>query len=564
MASSGFHLRFGDGQTKIVSENRDETIESPSRRTTRVRNRPKKFGDFLDITPTKRRPYKDISSSEDEADVDDGSAPQKPTALFSEDDVEGQDMFKFKSRHTKQDLQNKVKAAISNSPRGVDSPMKTPRKLLHSAVNSPFSSVVQATPKQVKDIIKKRIIHEVESDSGDSDFSGGSSDFVPEESDHDETNSNSSPAASSDDEEEEQPKKALGKAVVNKDNKTKLKDSEYFVTPDNYFMMHSSKKITTSDHTLARLKNLNVNENEIDDIQISLEHKKSINELNITYTQLFNKWLYVLSENFNIILYGVGSKRSVLQQFQKQKLKDFPCIVVNGFFPSLTIKSIVETIVIDLLENSHVPSNVGDIVNLIDTQLSENGVDLFLIVHNIDGTMLRNAKAQSTLASISQIKNVHTIATIDHINAPLLWDHTKLSKFKFTWWDVTTFVPYAEETSYENSLMTHRSGALQLSSLKSVYQSLTTNAKGIFKIIIEFQLENQKQHYQGLPFRDLYSKCREQFLVSSDLALRAQLTEFLDHKLVKMKRTYDGSENLVIPIDNVLMQQFLEQQTSAN
>lgn len=126
-----------------------------------------------------------------------------------------------------------------------------------------------------------------------------------------------------------------------------------------------------------------------------------------------------MSENFNIILYGVGSKRLVLQQFQKQKLKDFPCIVVNGFFPSLTIKNILETIVIDLLENSTVPSNVGDVVNLIDNQLTENNMDLFLIVHNIDGTMLRNAKAQSTLASISQIKNVHTIATIDHINAPL-------------------------------------------------------------------------------------------------------------------------------------------------
>lgn len=50
--------------------------------------------------------------------------------------------------------------------------------------------------------------------------------------------------------------------------------------------------------------------------------------------------------------------------------------------------------------------------------------------------------------------------------------------------------------------------------------------------------------------------------MSSDLALRAQLTEFLDHKLVKVKRTYDGSENLVIPIDSALLQQFLEQQTA--
>jgi hypothetical protein len=79
-----------------------------------------------------------------------------------------------------------------------------------------------------------------------------------------------------------------------------------------------------------------------------------------------------------------------------------------------------------------------------------------------------------------------------------VWDHSKLSKFKFTWWDVTTFRPYTEETSFENSIMTQRSGALQLSSLKSVYQSLTTNAKGIFSVIINYQLENQKlAHYQG-------------------------------------------------------------------
>lgn len=65
----------------------------------------------------------------------------------------------------------------------------------------------------------------------------------------------------------------------------------------------------------------------------------------------------------------------------------------------------------------------------------------------------------------------------------------------------------------------------------------------------------------GLPIKDLYSKSREQFLVSSELALRTQLTEFLDHKLVKIKRTLDGSENLVIPIEGSILQQFLEENT---
>ncbi|XP_028178107.1 origin recognition complex subunit 2 [Ostrinia furnacalis] len=539
----------------------ESPVNIPTRRGVRNRTKPKKYGDFLNLSPTKRKVQSDSPSSDE--DFEEGST-QKPTALFSKDDVEGQDIFKFKSRHTKLDLQNKVKAAISNSPKVT--PLSTPRRKMNAGLlHSPLAKVSDATPKQARDLMRKRIIREVESDSEDSDFSGSSSDFVPEESDNDDSDSKSHSSSSIEDDEEEEPKKAATKVQItkNKDARSKAKDSEYIVTPDNYFLMNSSKKIATSDHTLARLKNLNLDEMVGKDIQMSAEHKNKIKELNKSYEQLFNRWLYVLSENFNIIFYGIGSKRAILQQFQMEKLKDFPCIVVNGFFPSLTIKSILEAIVVDLLENTHVPSNLGDVISLIDTQLNENDIELFLIVHNLDGVMLRNAKAQATLSSLSQIKNIHTIATIDHINAPLLWDHSKLSKFKFTWWDVTTFLPYTEETSFENSIMTQRSGALQLSSLRSVYQSLTTNAKGIFNIIIKYQLENQKlSHYQGLPFKDLYSKCREQFLVSSDLALRAQLTEFLDHKLVRMKRSCDGSENLAIPIENTLLQQFLEQQDS--
>lgn len=63
-------------------------------------------------------------------------------------------------------------------------------------------------------------------------------------------------------------------------------------------------------------------------------------------------------------------------------------------------------------------------------------------------------------------------------------------------------------------------------------------------------------------FKDLYRAAREQFLVSSDLALRAQLTEFIDHKLVKTKRNIDGAERVTIPLDKGLLKQFLEQHES--
>lgn len=121
-------------------------------------------------------------------------------------------------------------------------------------------------------------------------------------------------------------------------------------------------------------------------------------------------------------------------------------------------------------------------------------------------------------------------------------------------------LPYTEETAYENSLLVQNSGTLALSSMKNVFHSLTVNGKRIYLMLIKHQIDNKSgSQYQGLPFKELYSKCRESFLVSSDLALRAQLTEFVDHKMVKIKRANNGAENLTIPIDNKLLHQFYEQ-----
>lgn len=144
-----------------------------------------------------------------------------------------------------------------------------------------------------------------------------------------------------------------------------------------------------------------------------------------------------------------------------------------------------------------------------------------------------------------------------------MWNNTKLSNYNFSWWDVTSLLPYTEETAFENSLLTQNSGALELSSMKSVFLSLTSNARGIYILVVKYQLKNSgTPNYQGISFKELYSTCREAFLVSSDIALRAQLTEFLDHKLAKMKRAVDGSENITIPIKNFLLEQFLSEQSN--
>lgn len=66
------------------------------------------------------------------------------------------------------------------------------------------------------------------------------------------------------------------------------------------------------------------------------------------------------------------------------------------------------------------PTNPNDCLELIEKVLKANLDDrLYLIIHNIDGIMLRSSKAQDLLASLAAIPNIRIIASIDHINAPL-------------------------------------------------------------------------------------------------------------------------------------------------
>lgn len=58
-----------------------------------------------------------------------------------------------------------------------------------------------------------------------------------------------------------------------------------------------------------------------------------------------------------------------------------------------------------------------------------------------------------------------------------VWDQFQQSQFNWLWWECVTFQHYAEETSYENSLLVQQTGALALSSLTHVLRSLTPNAR---------------------------------------------------------------------------------------
>ncbi|XP_037314166.2 origin recognition complex subunit 2 isoform X1 [Pungitius pungitius] len=331
---------------------------------------------------------------------------------------------------------------------------------------------------------------------------------------------------------------------------------------EEYFEAHGSSKVLTSDRTLARLHTPKLDRETL--VQL-LKGKPSccseeIQQLHSKHQKHFSKWMLQLQLGFSVLVYGLGSKKSLLEDFRQAHLGQEIHLVVNGFFPSITLKSILNALTFEVLEHQGSFRTPSDQIQYI-AQTFKDSPDLhvYLLIYNIDGPMLRAEKTQSALGQLASLPNLHLVASLDHINAPMVWDQFKQSQFNWLWWECVTFQHYTEETSYENSLLVQQTGALALSSLTHVLRSLTSNARGIFQLLVKFQLENKDNpSYTGLSFQDFYQRCRQAFLVNSDLTLRTQLTEFRDHKLIRTRKGADGVEYLVVAVDATTLMDFLE------
>ncbi|XP_032663128.1 origin recognition complex subunit 2 [Odontomachus brunneus] len=513
---------------------------------------------------------------------------QKPLELFSEKDVSGRKLYGFQTPVKKNSMMLKANQC------------RTPTTPVHLKTMSELKVVLDkiVIDKKTKKIIihknaaakvsRKRFLPSVNS-SGNESVSEDS-EYIPTDdeanSESDEISNSSRESESFDTSEEEGNimkeriekkrgivRNTLLKREVQNTPRQKTKNSrktivykDCHIKTDEFFESQQEKTIT-SDRTLGRLRNTRLTEEKLGELlvnqnHVSTIHKKRIHSLIENYKSFFPMWHFIMEEGYSLLLHGLGSKRNLINDFHNEVLSDHPTLVINGFFPSLAIKDILNDIITEILDLD-CPGSLNDCLELIEKVLAVNPNDrLYLLIHNIDGIMLRSNKAQNILASLAGIPNVRVLASVDHINAPLLWDHIKRAKFNFYWWDATTFLPYQAETSYESSLLVQQSGTLALSSLQNVFLSLTSNARAIYILLVKYQLNHIGGNYAGMLFKDLYQAAREQFLVSSDLALRAQLTEFIDHKLVRTKRNVDGAEYLTIPLDKGLLKQFLEQHDS--
>ncbi|RCI00503.1 Origin recognition complex subunit 2 [Rhizopus azygosporus] len=460
-------------------------------------------------------------------------------------DVSGRSMFGFQSKRKRASSMMQKAAEVQNES-------QTPVEENKQETNSRKSG------RRVKPTMKRKQLEEEYSASTQSDFSKKRRIQRQLELLKDDQKSSDEDQSSSDEEEEEE-------VVV----KSRERDGDTTEGYERYFLdLHG--KAQTSNNTLSKLQVLEPHEFHLILQKTQKKHRSEMHTLFEMQKQHFSQWYFELHSGFNLIFYGYGSKRNLLNEFAQTALTNGPLVVINGFFPSISIKDILLKITAGALgvqvPTGQIQDHVAYICNYFSREDREYD-NLYIIIHNLDGPNLRNERTQTALSMLASANNIHLVVSVDHINAGLLWDNVKSSRFNWIWHDATTFDDYLVETSFENSLLIRSSELGGARGAKYVLDSLTTNARGVFKILAEHQLmemeianmDGKGNESVGLSYGQYYQKCREGFFVSSDLALRTELTEFRDHKLISSKKAMDGTELFFIPLDKSTLLHILEQ-----
>lgn len=315
-----------------------------------------------------------------------------------------------------------------------------------------------------------------------------------------------------------------------------------------------------------------------------------------------------LEEGFNLLFYGFGSKRDVLNQFAVEICSTRGhTVVANGFQPQFTLKDLLHAVekVPGVPSMPLLSSGVDGQTRRISDFFANSALKhhLYIIVHNIDAPAFRTARTRSCLSLLALNPYIHLIASVDHINGPLLWSSTETSArkpestlqgyspprgFSWLWHDLTTLAPYDVELSYADrssisgASTVHSAATRKLRESGGVAQngprmtetaalhilaSVTQKAKKLFALMATRQLGRMDEVAESatdapqnaLAYDVLFVAARDNFIATNDTALRSLLSEFRDHGLVVGLQGGSGSgESLWIPLRKERLASILE------
>jgi origin recognition complex subunit 2 len=303
----------------------------------------------------------------------------------------------------------------------------------------------------------------------------------------------------------------------------------------------------------------------------------------------FPQWAFEFDEGFTICLFGYGSKRKLVDQFadwiynHRLSATASPIIIVNGYTPGISIRTIFATIVGAVMGES-APSKLGaqptEVLELLQSALNSRAEDeepVTVLINSIDAPPLRRAANQALLARLAATPRIRLLVTADTPNFPVMWDISLRDQFNLVFHDCTTFLPFTAEADVVeevNSLLGRKGRRVGgKDGVGFVLKSLPENARNLYRVLLtelitllddghqsddEAPAEGGKSEETGIEFRMLYQKATEEFVASSEMMFRTLLKEFHDHQMITSRMDASGMEILSVPLSRDEMEGVLE------
>ncbi len=120
-----------------------------------------------------------------------------------------------------------------------------------------------------------------------------------------------------------------------------------------------------------------------------------------------------------------------------------------------------------------------------------------------------------------------------------MWDNRLAALYNWVWQDCTTFAAYDAETAGLEGLLGDGQ-AVGVPTAMKVLENLSPNAHKSFYLLCGVQLRAvssaaRARGFHGVPFATYLGLCIAHFTASNDNQLRNFLTEFIDHKLLRVQ-----------------------------
>ncbi|KAL3798358.1 hypothetical protein HJC23_005011 [Cyclotella cryptica] len=347
---------------------------------------------------------------------------------------------------------------------------------------------------------------------------------------------------------------------------------------DQYFMQPLKKKALNQD--------VQHNENiAVPPVRTSIEEARKIYyaekseaglcEVESQYGAQFREWALSLSIGQSILLYGLGSKRCILESFGDALAAEGNVIMINGYDVDLDLTEFLDLMAQIVSPDGSTPfdhssSNPSEVEIrrgwvkksvYIAENYSEDS-PLFVLLHNIDGKKLSSWCVQEALATLTAKSKrdgfpmIRIAASIDDINRSMFWDPHTENKFNWVWKLVHTYRPHFEEfkhgpqEGFQKKTKKIRSN-MQDVAVKMVLKSLASKHKDVVKLLATLQSRSAST----ISYAELKDACLKNLIVASDSTLRAVLKELKDHGMLQFGRTgedLDERESAFIPSNEML------------